>query len=200
MKRRIGIFGGTFDPPHLGHLILAGEAIHDLQLDHLFWLLTPNPPHKTERSITSWQVRLEMLALCLGGDPVFAISRVDVDRPAPHYAVDSMHILASQNPGAELVYIMGGDSLMSLPTWHNPEEFLLACHTLGIMRRPGDQIDLGSLEAILPGLKSKVQFMDAPLLDISSHQIRQRIQAADTYRYYLPPRVYAYIEEHRLYR
>lgn len=200
MNIRLGIFGGTFDPPHVGHLILAAEAIHDLQLDQLLWLLTPNPPHKSEQSITPWQVRLELLKLCLGDDASFAISRVDVDRPAPHFAVDSLHLLAGQHPGKDLVYIMGGDSLMSLPTWHDPQGFILACRSLGIMRRPGDHIDLDGLESHLPSLRSRVQFMDAPLLDISSREIRQRIQTGDTYRYYLPPKVYEYIEKNKLYR
>lgn len=200
MSERIGIFGGTFDPPHIGHLILAGEAVDFLKLDRLLWLLTPNPPHKRNQSLTDWQHRLAMLESCLVGNPQFEISRVDIDRKAPHYAVDTMHILANEIPDTELVYIMGGDSLCDLPDWHKPAEFVQACHLIGVMRRPGDMINLGQLEVIFPGLSAKVRFMDAPLLSIASHQIRQRIRENRPFRYYVPTSVYSYILEHKLYR
>ena len=199
MSERIGIFGGTFDPPHIGHLIMAGEAIDSLNLDRLLWLLTPNPPHKNTQTLTDWQDRLGMLKSCLDDNPQFEISRVDIDREAPHYAVDTMHILTDQNPDSELVYIMGGDSLRDLPNWHKPAEFIMACHLLGVMRRPGDLIDLDKLEVIFPGLSTKVRFMDAPLLSIASHQIRQRVRENRPFRYYVPASVYSYILDHKLY-
>lgn len=200
MSNRIGIFGGTFDPPHIGHLILAGEAVDFLNLNRLLWLLTPDPPHKSAQPLTSWQHRLAMLDLCLANNPNFELSRLDIDRPGPHYAVDTMQVLAAQNPSSELVYIMGGDSLRDLPTWHKPYEFVQACHLLGVMRRPGDFINLDKLEMIIPGLSAKVCFMDAPLLGISSRQIRQRIIENRPFRYYVTESVYTYIENHHLYR
>jgi nicotinate-nucleotide adenylyltransferase len=200
VSERIGIFGGSFDPPHVGHLILAGEAVDFLKLDQLLWILTPDPPHKTELSLADWQHRLAMLESCLVDNPQFEISRIDIDRPAPHYAVDTMHILSSQYPSDELIYIMGGDSLRDLPDWHKPLEFVQACHSIGVMHRPGDQIDLEKLEFVLPGLKSKVQFMEAPLLSISSREVRQRILEKRSFRYYLPRSVFTYIEENHLYK
>jgi nicotinate-nucleotide adenylyltransferase len=200
VSERIGIFGGSFDPPHIGHLILAGEAVDFLKLDQLLWILTPDPPHKTELSLADWQHRLAMLESCLVDNPQFEISRIDIDRPAPHYAVDTMHILSSQYPSDELIYIMGGDSLRDLPDWHKPLKFVQACHSIGVMHRPGDQIDLEKLEFVLPGLKSKVQFMEAPLLSISSREVRQRILEKRSFRYYLPRSVFTYIEENHLYK
>ncbi|MDO9129181.1 MAG: nicotinate-nucleotide adenylyltransferase [Anaerolineales bacterium] len=200
MPSLLGIFGGTFDPPHLGHLILAAEAHQQLSLTRLLWVLTPDPPHKQAAPILPLAHRLTMLQLAISGDADFELSRVEMDRPGPHYALDTLNLLAEQNPGAEMVYLMGGDSLRDLPTWHRPADLLSACRYLGVMRRPGDNIDLPALEAILPGITSKVRFLEAPLLDISSRQIRQRIAEGHPFRYYLPPAVYRYIVRHQLYR
>ena len=196
----LGIFGGTFDPPHVGHLILAAEACSGLGLDRLLWVLTPDPPHKQGRSLTALEHRLAMVQLAIAGNPTFGLSRVDIDRPGPHYALDSVHILAAQNPGGQLAYLIGGDSLQDLPTWHRPADLVAACHILGVVRRPGDSIDLAGLEKIVPGLSAKVHFVEAPLIDIASHDIRKRIAEGRPFRYYLPAAVYGYIEEHQLYR
>jgi nicotinate-nucleotide adenylyltransferase len=195
----IGIFGGTFDPPHLGHLILAAEAHAQLGLDRVLWVLTPDPPHKQSRAITLLKHRLAMVRLALVDAPEFELSTVDMDRPGPHYALDTIKIVADQNPGANLIYLMGGDSLRDLPLWHRPADFVEACHFIGVMRRPGDAIDLPVLENKFPGLTSKVRFVEAPLLDIAAHEIRARIAAGQPFRYFLPPAVYAYILEHNLY-
>ena len=196
---RVGVFGGTFDPPHLGHLILAAEALHQLRLDRLLWVLTQDPPHKHGRIIRPWEARFEMVRLEIVDDPSFEISRVDIDRPGPHYAVDTMGILAQQFPGAELFYLIGGDSLRDLPTWHQPRQFLQACAGLGVMRRPGDSINLEALENVLPGISVRVHFITAPLLEISSTDIRERIAGGRPFRYYLPPVVYQYILKTKLY-
>jgi len=142
MRQRLGIFGGTFDPPHIGHLILAAEAHSQLSLDRVLWVLTFYPPHKTEQSISPLSDRLDMVLAAISDDPRFELSRVDIDRPAPHYAVDTVRLLKETCPQSELVYLMGGDSLKSLPYWYKPLEFVAGCHSLGVMRRPGDQINL----------------------------------------------------------
>jgi nicotinate-nucleotide adenylyltransferase len=195
----IGIFGGTFDPPHLGHLILAAEARTQLGLDRLLWVLTPDPPHKQDQPIAPPEHRLAMLKLAIADDPSFELSVVEMDRPGPHYALDMVKILADQNPGAELVYLMGGDSLRDLPTWYRSADFVSACHAIGVMRRPGNSIDLYALEKTLPGLTAKVRFVDAPLLDIAAHEIRARAAEGRPFRYFLPSGVYTYIVEHNLY-
>jgi nicotinate-nucleotide adenylyltransferase len=200
MTVRIGLFGGTFDPPHLGHLILASEAQTQLELTRLLWVLTPDPPHKQDQVITPTGHRLAMVKLAIQDNPSFELSRVELDRPGPHYTLDTVRIIAGQNPGAEIVPIIGGDSLRDLPKWHKPQDFLHACHWLGVMRRPGDAASLEELERQLPGISSKVHYVDAPLLEIASRDIRNRIAQGEPVRYYVPKAVAEYIEEHHLYK
>ena len=200
MTERLGVFGGTFDPPHIGHQILASEALYQLGLDKVLWVLTPEPPHKRGRTITDLLTRMEMVGAAIKGCKSFEISRVDIDRPAPHYAVDTLRLLSEQNPGAELIYLMGGDSLYDLPQWYAYHEFVATCHALGVMRRPGDDIHLGWLETQIPGITPKVRFVDTPLLEIAASTIRSRIQLEQSFQYYLPPSVYQIIQDHNLYR
>ncbi|HEU0292707.1 MAG TPA: nicotinate-nucleotide adenylyltransferase [Anaerolineales bacterium] len=197
---RIGLFGGTFDPPHLGHLILASEAQSQLELDRLLWILTPEPPHKQEQSITPIEHRLAMVNLAIADNPAFELSRIELDRPGPHYTLDTIKLVAEQNPSADIVPIIGGDSLRDLPKWHRSQEIVYACHWIGVMRRPNDKANLDQLERELPGIRSKIHYVDAPLLEIASHEIRNRIAMGKTVRYYLSPAVYDYIEKNHLYQ
>jgi nicotinate-nucleotide adenylyltransferase len=197
---RLGIFGGTFDPPHIGHLILAAEASYQLQLDKVLWVLTPVPPHKSERAITPLADRLDLLAAALIDSPDFAISRIDIDRPPPLYAADSVRLLKEKFPEFKMVYLMGGDSLSALPSWHSPQQFVGVCDQVGVMFRPGQHVDMDALEAKLPGVTGKVQFIEAPLLEISSSQIRRRVAQGRPFRYYLPATVYKIVHERSLYQ
>jgi nicotinate-nucleotide adenylyltransferase len=196
---RIGIFGGTFDPPHIGHSILAAESLHQLQLDKLYWVLTPNPPHKKGRVISSLTDRLQLVQAAIDADPNFELSRIEIDRSPPHFAVDTVRLFGQQNPGAALVYIMGGDSLETLPLWHKPQEFVERCQNLGVVQRPGNQIDLNRLETQIPGITPKIQFVEAPLMEISSTQIRNNLQRGDPVKYYLLPSVLQIIKTRHLY-
>lgn len=196
---RLGVFGGTFDPPHLAHLILAAEAQAQLNLAKVLWVLTPNPPHKQGETVSPPPVRLHMLAAALASDPGFELSRVDIERPPPHFAVDTLHLLKDQHAGAELIYLMGGDSLRDLPTWHRPRAFVQTCDGIAVLLRPGPAPDLEALEAVLPGLRGKVAFIHAPMMEISSSQIRQRVREGRPVRYFLPPAVFELIEAERLY-
>ncbi len=195
----IGIFGGTFDPPHLGHLALCREAVSDLEVERLLWLLTPNPPHKTHRLVTPLPHRLRMVELALQGTP-YELSRVDIDRPAPHYAVDTVRILRQQNPGAELLYLMGSDSLNDLPTWHQAQDLVNSLDTIGVMHREGELPDLQALELRLPGLTARVRFVQAPRVDISASQVRSLIRRGKPCEHLLPPKVAQYIRENKLYQ
>jgi nicotinate-nucleotide adenylyltransferase len=114
--------------------------------------------------------------------------------------VDTLRLLAGQHPSADLVLLIGGDSLRDLPTWHRPADLLAACHEIGVMRRPGDSVDLSLLDRSLPGAQTKVRFVDAPLLEISSSEIRRRVRENQPFRYFLSASVYEYIQEHKLYR
>lgn len=211
---RIGLFGGTFDPPHLGHLILASEAQAQLELTRLLWVLTPTPPHKLEQPITSIEDRLAMVQLAIGDDPAFELSRLELDRPGPHYTLDTVRKISEDDPAADVILVIGSDSLHDLPGWHRPADLVAACRTIGVMRRPstgspfgdyagqrpGDPADLSELERALPGIRAKVRFVDAPLLEIASSGIRQRAARGDPFRYYVPPPVYDYILKHQLYK
>lgn len=141
---RIGLFGGTFDPPHLGHLILASEAQHQLDLTRMLWTLTPDPPHKQGQNIMSVEHRLAMVNLSIADNPLFELSRIELERPGPHYTLDTVRTLRAEYPGAEIVPVIGGDSLRELPKWHQPGELLAACSQIGVMRRPGEPTDLRS--------------------------------------------------------
>lgn len=200
MPTRIGVFGGTFDPPHVGHLILATEARAQLRLNRLLWVLTAMPPHKIGIAITSVEERLAMLRLALKDEQAFEISRTDLDRPGPHFTLDTLRLLSDQNPTSQLILVIGGDSLHDLPEWHRPAEVVGACAEIGVMRRPGDEIDLSELEAKLPGLTKRIRYVDAPLLEISSREIRERVMKQLPFRYYVPAAVYEYILSRGLYR
>jgi nicotinate-nucleotide adenylyltransferase len=196
---KIGVFGGTFDPPHLGHLILAAEACYQLGAQRVLWVVTAGPPHKRSQEITPVEHRVAMVQAAIAAEPRFNLSRVDIDRQAPHYAVDTVMMLKEQHPGCSLVFIMGGDSLRDLPTWHEPQRFVDETDILGVMRRPGDAINVDGLEAQLPGVKDKIFIIDAPLLEISSREIRERASQGAPIRYYLPGAVFSYIRDHNLY-
>jgi nicotinate-nucleotide adenylyltransferase len=197
---RIGIFGGTFDPPHVGHLILAEECRTQLNLDLLLWVVTDNPPHKRYVNISPIEDRVKLVQKAIKGNDAFDLSRVDIDRPGPHFAIDTVNILKQEYPGAQIFYLMGGDSLHDLPTWNRPQDFIKTCDGIGVMRRHADQVDLASLESVLPGISQKVLIVDAPILEISSKQIRQRITDNQGFRYYLRDAVYKAVIELGLYR
>lgn len=199
-KKRIGLFGGTFDPPHLGHLVLAAEAVAQFKLDTFLWVLTPDPPHKTDLSITPLAHRLPMLQAMIAHDPVFELSRVEIDRPGPHYTIDTVRLLKKQYEDAETYLLIGGDSLRDLPTWRLSADLVAEVSKIGVMRRPGDFTDLAPLEAQLPGVTSKLHFIEALLQPISSREIRRRVASGEMYRYYLAPEVYDYIQTHQLYQ
>jgi len=195
----IGLFGGTFDPPHNGHLALARRAYRQLGLIRLLWIVTPDPPHKPGRPAAPAEDRLAMVRLCLQGTP-FELSTIEFDRPGPHYALDTLCQLAERLPLVQFVYLMGGDSLRDLPTWHRPADLLAALSFLGVMRRPGDRVDLPALEAVLPGLTAKVRFVKSPPLRAASHDIRCRVAKGRPFRHLLPAEVADYILQHRLYQ
>lgn len=197
---RIGIFGGTFDPPHVGHLILAEECRTQLQLDLLLWVLTDNPPHKQYTNVSPVEQRVNLVEKAIHGNPSFLLSRIDIDRPGPHYAIDTMNLLHQEYENSQLFYLMGGDSLHDLPTWKRPQDFLRVCDGIGVMRRHADNVDLESLEKVLPGISRKVSIVEAPILEISSKQIRQRIAEGMGYRYYLRDAVYHAISDLGLYK
>lgn len=196
----IGIFGGTFDPPHLAHAVLAAEAFHELGLKRVLWVLTAQPPHKPDRPISPVADRLAMVEIITGDNEHFELSRADLDRDPPHYAVGTIAWLRNRYPGEAFAYLMGSDSLRDLPTWHAPQEFVDACDLIGVMRRKDARVDLDGLEGQLMGVGRKLKIFEVPLLQISGHEIRERVRHDRPYRYFLLPAVAQYVEANRLYR
>jgi nicotinate-nucleotide adenylyltransferase len=199
-KSRIGLFGGTFDPPHIGHLILASEAAYQFNLSKLLWMLTPDPPHKQNQPVTPVDHRIAMTQYCVHSNPSFELSRIELDRPGPHYTVDTVDLILQQQPGAEIVLLLGGDSLRDLPTWRNHIELVSKVHQIGVMHRPGDSFDSSTLFTHIPGLEKKLVFLEALLHTLSSHEIRRRVGRNIPYQYYVLPHIYQYIRDHKLYQ
>ena len=200
MIRRLGILGGTFDPPHSGHLGAALEALHQLALDRVLWVPAGAPPHKPSQPITPGHQRLVMLERAMADNPHLSISTVDLERPGPCYTVDTLALLrAEYGPQPEFYFIEGADSLADLPTWYRPRQLLELCR-LAVVRRPGGEIDLAALEERLPGLRARVHFVEMPLLEISSTDLRRRVRQGRPISYLVPPGVEAYIQEQGLYR
>lgn len=195
---RLGILGGTFDPPHLGHLILAETACDALELTQVLFVPAADPPHKRDLVLTPIEHRLAMLDHAIEGNSRFAISDVDMARPGPHYTVDTLHILKEHNPGAELFFILGGDALHDLVGWRDPGG-IIAQARLAAMGRPGAKVDLASLEAKLPGISPRIVFVDAPSIGISATLIRDHLHQGRSIRYLVPYPVENYIMEHALY-
>jgi len=198
--KRLGILGGTFDPIHHGHLVAAEEAHHQLGLDRVLLLPAGRPPHKPMRPISPVLHRLRMLELAIADKPYFSISRVDVERPGPHYTVDALGLLRAEW-GSEVTFffIEGSDSLADIPTWYQPQRLIELCE-LAVVERPGSRTRLPQLEEQLPGLTARIHWVQMPYLDISSSDLRARVQAGRPISYLLPPAVEAYILELGLYR
>ncbi|HEU5382427.1 MAG TPA: nicotinate-nucleotide adenylyltransferase [Ktedonobacteraceae bacterium] len=201
--KRIGIIGGTFDPVHYAHLAIAEEVYSALKLARMIFVPAGQPPHKMEERITPVHQRLAMLELALASNSHFALSLVDVQRTGPSYTVDTLRLLHQElGPRTELYFVIGGDSLEDLPSWHEPAG-VLAQATIVALMRPGFKEVSGyheQLEARLPGIRQRLIILDGPRMDISSTDLRQRVAESRPIRYQTPEAVEDYIRRHGLYR
>ena len=196
---RLGILGGTFDPPHIAHLVMADQARSQLNLSRVLVVLAGQPPHKLGRPVTPIEHRLAMTQLAIADDASLALSHVEVDRPGPHYTADTLAMLRAAHPEDELYLLIGSDSLRDLTAWRDPAR-VIAQARLAVMRRPDAEPDMRALEVALPGISARVEWVDAPWLDISSSDIQRRVRAGLSIRHLVPTAVEWYIVEHRLYR
>ena len=197
---RIGILGGTFDPIHYGHLILAEEAWARLELDRVLFVPAREPPHKLLQPGSPAADRLYMVRLSIASNPHFDVSDIELERPGPSYTVDTLALLRQElGPQAELYFLMGLDSLVNLPTWHNPEGIIALAH-LAVARRPGYAADLQRLEQVLPGITERTHFLDIPEIGIASHDLRRRVREGLPIKYQVPEAVEEYIYARGLYR
>lgn len=199
-RRRIGIFGGTFDPIHIGHLILAEEAWFQLKLDFIYLVPAGNPPHKRNRRLTAVEHRLRMAKLACNDIDYLHVSRIDADRLGPHYTADMVRLLQQRlGDEADLFFLMGMDSLRDLPAWHEAAWLVHNC-TLVALSRHDVELDWGALESALPGIRHRVIILDMPELEIASHTIQQRVRDGQPIRHQVPKAVEEYIRDHALYR
>lgn len=195
-RPRLGVLGGSFDPPHLGHLVIASEACARRGLERVLFTPAAAPPHKIAEQSTPAAVRLEMTALAIADDQRFAISEVEVERGLV-YTCDTMAAVAADHPGHDLVFIMGSDSLLQFATWHDPDGLLALC-SLAVALRPGDDLAAVSLAAARWGA-GRVSVLEAPLIGVSSSGVRARVAAGQPIRYLVPPAVETLVREHGLY-
>jgi nicotinate-nucleotide adenylyltransferase len=195
---RVGLLGGTFNPPHLAHLVCAQEAWAQLGLDRVVFIPVYEPPHKATERDPGVEHRVELCRRAVAGDERLSVSRVEVDVPGPSYTVDTLRRLHESSPEDELTFIMGGDMAFALPTWHEPEA-VLSLATLGVAEREGvGRHDIAERLAGLPGAE-RIRFFDMPRIDISSSLIRHRVAAGLPIRYLVPDAVADYIGSAGLY-
>jgi nicotinate-nucleotide adenylyltransferase len=197
---RIGLFGGTFDPPHVGHLILASEAFSQMDLDSLFWVLTPDPPHKKGQVITDVGLRKAMVKAEIKDFPEFTFSEIEIKRPGPHFAVDTVREFKLSRPDAQIFYLLGGDSLNDLPTWHDPTGFIRECHLIVVMLRVNEKPDWKMLDQKLPELHQKTVFLKTPIIEISSSDLRDRVKNGQPWLPFVTAGVGRIIQESNLYK
>ena len=197
---KIGVFGGTFDPVHVGHLIGAERSREVLGLDQVLFIPAGQPYFKADRRITEAPHRLAMVELAVESNPGFAASDMEISRPGPTYTVDTLEELSNQlGPETELFVILGVDSLRELERWHQPRRILDMSRLVALPRPDMADPDARMLDAISPGSSSRVEVMDGPLIDVSASDIRYRVSQGLSIRYLVPEAVEAHIHEHGLY-
>lgn len=192
---RLGIFGGTFDPIHVAHLILAEQCREQGRLDEVRFVVAARPPHKPQPA-TPFAQRVEMLALAISGQPAFRVDDVERDRPGPSYTADTLEELHRREPDAELVLIVGSDSLHDFPLWYQPERIVQLAELL-VVARPDNPVPSAE-ELRLAALR--MQVVEVPLLAIASRDLRRRLRDGRSVRYMIPRAVEAYIADKSLYR
>lgn len=195
---KLGILGGTFNPPHLGHLICAQEAHRELGLDRVLMIPARIPPHKPVEHEPGAEHRLELCRLAIEGDERFAVSALELSRDGPSYTVDTLSELTANDPQSELYLIVGGDIAAGLPRWREPAR-VLELATVAVAKRRGTA--RSSVDAALESLPGgeRAQFFSMPRIGVSSTLVRRRVRSGQPIRYLVPDAVAGYIAEHRLY-
>ncbi len=196
----IGVLGGTFDPIHMGHLIIAEEVRARLELAEVLFVPAGQPLLKLNNAISPAEHRVEMVRLAIADEPSFKLSTMEVERPGPSYTVDTMAELSGQiGAGARLFFILGWDNLIQLPQWHEPSRLVKLCRLVPVPRVGHPSPDLDSLEAAIPGLSQSLVMLDTPQIEISSSEIRERVGRGLSIHQLVPEPVERYIKQHRLY-
>lgn len=199
---RVGLFGGSFDPVHYGHLLLAETCREQCRLDEVWFIPAAVPPHKQEQGRTAARLRVEMLELAVGGDEHFRVVTLEIDRGGVSYTVDTLEVVHQQRPSDELFLLMGADTLFDLPTWRNPVRICELVIPVVVRRAGSPSPDL----SILTGIASPQRIaavekhqVEMPILDLSSREIRRRVATGESIRYRTPRAVEKFIQTNSLY-
>lgn len=199
---RLGIYGGTFDPVHYGHLLLAESAREQLRLDEVWFMPAAVPPHKRERELTAAKQRVEMLDLAIAGNPAFRVSKLELDRGGVSYTVDTLQAIKDQQPDAELFLLMGADSLRDLLTWREPARICELAWPVVSRRADAPEPDYRQLAHLMsPDRLAAMEGMrlEMPIVQLSSTDLRARAAAGKSLRYRTPRAVEQYIKAQKLY-
>jgi len=195
---RLGVLGGTFDPIHYAHLFIGEEARVRLGLHQILFVPNHIPPHKCEPNLTPGEHRFAMVEAAIAGNASFKASRVELDRPGPSYTVDTLRILHQEYPAAEVYFISGLDAVVEMADWKEPLEVARLAVIVAVTR-PGYASE-ASLEGLPRELRSRIEVLPSPLIEISSTMLRERVREGLPIRYLTPDPVVEYIDRHGLYR
>lgn len=199
---KIGISGGTFDPIHHGHLIMAQEIGEKLELDRVVFIPVGHPPHKPGSSVTDAFHRFNMVREAVGSNPLFEVSGIEVERPGYTYTVDTLEELKGRyRSDSEFYFIIGADTISQLVTWKRYRKVFAMCRFAAVMRHGFDRKKiLGEVQCLEDSFSARIELIDAPLIEISSTDIRERVKKGRSIKYLVPERVEEYIRENSLYR
>ena len=198
---RLGLFGGSFDPIHLGHLLLAETCREACELDRVLFLPCGQSPHKPRGAIASCQQRAEMLEFAIAGDPRFGVCRIELERSGPSFTVETLRQLRVEQPDSELFFLMGADSLADLPLWREPLAILELATIVAVNRGHRPPPDWSSLESRLgPSVRDRVRLVTMPAIDLSATEIRERTHSRRSLRFRVPRAVEEYIRQNGLYQ
>jgi nicotinate-nucleotide adenylyltransferase len=195
---RVGILGGAFNPPHVGHLVCGQEAVVQLELEKVVFMPVGQAPHRELEADPGAEARLEMVELAISGDARFATSRLEIDRTGPSYTADTLRELREKAPEDELFLVLGGDQAAALPRWHEPEAVLSLATVAVVERSNWSRNAIGITLGRLPGAE-RIRYLDMPIMQISSSTIRRRVAEGRPIRYLVPDKVASYIGSNELY-
>lgn len=198
---RIGIFGGTFDPVHMGHLILAEQCRDQASLDEVWFVPSAHPPHKSDKPLTRFEQRCEMIELATAGHPAFRVERVERDLPPPSYTAETLAELRRRHPDHEFFLLMGSDGLPDLPGWHDPRR-VVGQAGLVVVPRPGVMLWTAERLATALGVdvsEVRLRFVACPMIEIASRELRRAVADGLSIRYLVPRAVEEYVRDRKLY-
>lgn len=199
MTQRIGILGGTFDPVHLGHLVMADQCREQAALDAVWFVPARQPPHKGGKSISSPRHRLEMLRIAVSGTPQFSICEIEFGRDGPSYTIETLEQLQAQHPECEFQLIVGADMLADFPNWKEPARIASLCGLIAVNRGRDLSAVQCAADRLAHDLGAKIQFVEMPAIDVSASDIRERVSQGRSIRFLTPRGVEMYIAAQGLY-